>query len=168
MADRYFATLARYNQWANARLYDACARLPDAELRAPRAAFFGSLLGTLNHVLVGDRLWMGRVAGKPESLRLDQILHEDFAELHAARAVQDAMLVALVDGLDTVRLDRDLTYQNTKGETSEMPLRMVLGHVFNHQTHHRGQAHDLLTQTIVAPPELDLIIFARAKGGYAA
>ncbi len=164
MADRYFDLLARYNAWANERLYDACARLDDREYRAPRPSFFGSIHATLNHLLVGDRLWMSRIEGPPLGYALNQILHEDFAELRAARRAQDESFIRLVAGLPAERLDQPLDYANTKGQRFQTPLRLVMGHIINHQTHHRGQVHDMLSQTAVPPPELDLIIFVRQGG----
>ncbi len=165
MADAYFNLLARYNAWANERLYAACAALAESELKAKRRAFFGSIHATLNHILVGDRLWMSRLAGGTLVLPLNKILYEKFAPLRAARRAQDALLLGLVDGIAASRLDEPLHYRNTKGEDFATPHRLVLGHLFNHQTHHRGQVHDMLSQTAVAPPELDLIYFVRQAAG---
>jgi uncharacterized damage-inducible protein DinB len=161
MADGYFDHLARYNAWANERLYDACAKLGETELKAKRRAFFGSIHATLNHILVGDRLWMSRLAGDSLVLPLNKILHEDFGRLRAARRTQDQLLVELVSGIPAAQLDTPLAYTNTKNQPFATPRRLLLGHVFNHQTHHRGQVHDMLSQTDVAPPEIDLIIFVR-------
>jgi uncharacterized damage-inducible protein DinB len=168
----YFVTLAKYNAWANRRLYDAVAMLDGIEYRRSRASFFGSIHATLNHILVGDRMWSARIAGlTPPPLRLNQILHEDLASLRAARESEDEALIGLVSGLSEAALDGDLSYRTSRGEPQRDPLRFVLGHVFNHQTHHRGQVHDMLSQTAVAPPELDLIYFIREqrqRGGAAA
>jgi uncharacterized damage-inducible protein DinB len=161
MSNAYFLTFARYNAWANRRLYDACAALDETERRAPRRAFFGSIHATLNHLLVGDRIWLGRIVGAPVSLRLNQILFDDFAELRAAREAEDRRLIEIVEGIDEARLDAPLHYANTRGEPFATPLRLVLGHLLNHQTHHRGQVHDMLSQTAVEPPELDLILYVR-------
>jgi uncharacterized damage-inducible protein DinB len=165
MGDPYFEQLSRYNAWANERLYDACSQLAEAELKAPRRAFFGSILATLNHILVGDRIWMSRLAGGTLVLPLNKILHGDLAPLRAARRQQDKLLTELVGGIAANRLDEPLHYQNTKGEAFATPYRLVLGHLFNHQTHHRGQVHDMLSQTAVPPPELDLIYFVRQEPG---
>jgi uncharacterized damage-inducible protein DinB len=164
MADDYFNLLARYNAWANERLYDACAALAEAELKAPRRAFFGSIHATLNHILVGDRLWMSRLAGGTLVLPLNKILYQDLAPLRAARRGQDELLIELVDGIAATRLDAAVHYRNTRGDAFATPCRLVLGHLFNHQTHHRGQVHDMLSQTAVAPPELDLIFYVRQAG----
>jgi uncharacterized damage-inducible protein DinB len=165
MGDPYFERLSRYNAWANERLYDACGQLAEAELKAPRRAFFGSILATLNHILVGDRIWMSRLAGGTLVLPLNKMLHGDLAPLRAARRQQDKLLVELVGDIAANRLDQMLHYQNTKGEGFATPYRLVLGHLFNHQTHHRGQVHDMLSQTAVPPPELDLIYFVRQEPG---
>jgi len=97
MGESYFLTLARYNAWANRRLYDACAALPEAEYMKSRPAFFGSIHGTLNHLLVGDRIWLARIEHKPNpKLTLDQILYGDLVALRVAR---QAGLAHLVDAI---------------------------------------------------------------------
>lgn len=161
MRDPYYTTFARYNAWANRRLYDACARLSEHDYMERRPSFFGSIHATLNHLLVGDRIWLGRIEGRPEKLALNQILYGDFTGLRVARGAEDERLIRIVESLDAARLDQPLDYLNTKGERYRTPLRLVLGHLFNHQTHHRGQVHGLLSQTAVPPPELDLIAFVR-------
>ena len=158
----YFRCLARYNAWANRRLYDACAAVPAADYFARRPSFFGSLHATLNHILVGDRVWLGRFIGVPSGLtRLDQILYDDLASLRPAREAEDARILGYVTGLSDADIDGILRYRNMAGELQETPLRFTLAHFFNHQTHHRGQAHCLLSGTTVAPPPLDLIYFLR-------
>ncbi|MBI3452347.1 MAG: damage-inducible protein DinB [Rhodospirillales bacterium] len=163
MKSGYFRTFARYNQWANRRLYAACADLPEAEYMKPRPAFFGSLHGTLNHILVGDRLWMGRVTGHDPGIKsLDQMLYGDFAGLRVAREAEDAQIVNIVDAMDEPTLNSTLRYKTLiNPETVATPMRLVLGHFFNHQTHHRGQAHGLLSQTAVTSPPLDLMVYLR-------
>ena len=164
MTPEHFRTLARYNAWANRHLYDACAALSDAEFRKPRQAFFGSILGTLNHVLVADRVWLGRLEGVPSGIAaLDQILYGDLADLAAARTAEDARITALVDGYGAGEIGRDLVYRTMAGTEHRTPVVWVLSHLFNHQTHHRGQAHGLLSQTAVPPPPLDLIYFLRER-----
>ncbi len=161
----YFRTFARYNQWANRRLYDACARLPEAEYAKPRRAFFGSIHGTLNHLLVGDRIWLGRIEGKDAGIEaLDQVLYDDLSGLRAAREAEDARILAITDRLADGALGAMLAYRNMRGEPFETRLDWVLAHLFNHQTHHRGQVHDMLSHTPVAPPPLDLIFYLREAG----
>ena len=157
----WFRQLARYNQWANRRLYAACGQLPEAEYLKKRPSFFGSIHATLNHVLAADRLWMGRFTGHPAGIRAtDQILYPEFAGLRVAREAEDARLLAWADALDMPTLNSTLRYETLAEPVRAIasPMRLTLGHFFNHQTHHRGQAHGLLSQTAVAPPPLDLLL----------
>ena len=160
MADariEHFRLLARYNRLANVRLYDACAGLSEAELKRERQAFFNSIFGTLNHIMVGDRIWLARFAGEEApSTGLDAILHDDFAALRAARVEQDARIEAFADGLTAASLAGAIRYVNNEGRELEDPVDLLVAHLFNHQTHHRGQVHDMLSQTAIAPPVLDL------------
>jgi uncharacterized damage-inducible protein DinB len=154
--------MAAYNRWANARLYEAVGQLSPAEIAAPRSGFFPSLLKTLNHLLVGDTVWMGRLDGSGSSITsLDQTLHTDFAALKAARVAMDNRIVAFVDHLAPTRLAEDLVYRTVAGDPMRTPVAQVLAHFFNHQTHHRGQAHAMLSDAKVSPPVLDLIYFLR-------
>ncbi|MGJ3264834.1 MAG: DinB family protein [Salinarimonas sp.] len=163
--DRY-RDLAAYNTWANIRLYDAAAALPDDAYRAEAGAFFGSLHRTLNHILVGDTIWMARFTGEDGPLpALDAVLHEDLAALRPARAAMDARIVAFVEGLDAKALARTFSYRTiVRPSFVSQPLAPALDHVFNHQTHHRGQAHALLTRLCGTAPSFDLIMFQRESG----
>jgi uncharacterized damage-inducible protein DinB len=153
----HFRTLAVYNTLANRRLYGACARLGDTELKAPRPAFFGSIHGTLNHLMVGDRLWLARFAGEEvSSTNLDATLYEDFGELREAREAEDARIEAFASSLDEGFLGGEIGYVNNEGRECVDPVDLLVAHFFNHQTHHRGQIHDMLSQTDVPPPVLDL------------
>jgi uncharacterized damage-inducible protein DinB len=154
----YFRQLSRYNAWANERIYAACAELSEEERKRRRPSFFGSIHRTLNHILVGDRIWLSRLDGKPHGIqRLDQELYGDFAELRATRAEEDARLTAILGGYKDEALTRYLAYRSMTGEAKSVPMAQVLGHLFNHQTHHRGQVHGLLSDTPVAPPSLDMV-----------
>lgn len=158
----HFETFARYNAWANHRLYEAVAQIPDTQYREDRGAYFGSLHGTLNHILVGDRAWLTHITGDgtpPTSL--DQILYDDFVALRQARTTEDERITRVVGGLDTARLAGTIAYHSMTGGHFEQPLAQVLAHVFNHQTHHRGQAHILLSQLGYEAPTLDLAYFLR-------
>ena len=154
---------ARYNRWANRRLYDACAQLSPDDYHAARPSFFGSIHATLNHILAGDSIWFGRFTNNvPTHIRkLSQILHEDFAGLRAAREAKDAEIIAFADILDEAKLNDTFSYANMAGQKFTDPLFPPLMHFFNHQTHHRGQVHGLLSHTGVSPPELDMIYFLR-------
>jgi uncharacterized damage-inducible protein DinB len=155
-----FKTFAAYNAWANARLYEACGQLHEQEYLKPRNAFFGSLHGTLNHILVGDRIWLARFEGRESGLKsLDQQLYGELLGLKMARLAEDEHIKSYIAGLTPAALTGRLNYQNMAGELQSQPLAICLSHFFNHQTHHRGQAHGLLSQTDVAPPSLDLIYF---------
>jgi len=158
----HFLTFARYNAWANGRVYDAAATLGDAEYRRDRRGFFGSIHGTLNHILVGDRLWLNRLTGEGENPpSLDVILFDALTDLRRAREAEDERLLRLVEGYGETDLTGELSYTNIAGGRFTQPLTQVLGHVFNHQTHHRGQVHDMLSQAGMSPPALDLIYFIR-------
>jgi len=153
----HFQLLARYNQGANDILFAAVAKLDDAERKKQRPAFFGSIHGTLNHILLGDRIWLGRFeGGTMASTNLDAILYKHFEELRQARAEEDARLSRLTAGLDATFLDGSIAYVNNQGFEVEDPAGLLLAHLFNHQTHHRGQVHDMLSQTEVPPPSLDM------------
>lgn len=156
----YFQRFARYNAWANHRLYDACGALSAEEYHRPRPAFFRSISRTLNHILVADRIWLGRFEATASDIAsLDQVLHEEFAGLRHARETEDARIISFAGRLTDAMLDGDLDYRNMAGEDRRTPLRWALAHVFNHQAHHRGQAHCLLSATPVPPPPLDLLYF---------
>ena len=163
-----FAMFAAYNRWANERLYEAAAKLPEADYRADRGAFFGSLHGTLNHLLVTDRIWMHRFTGSgPAPTRLDEILHDDLASLGAARREEDERIIVWVESLSEGAIAGTITYKPISRPIDvTQPLASVLAHVFNHQTHHRGQAHALLTMAggRDAAPSLDLAYFQRETG----
>lgn len=153
---------ARYNRWANERLYTSVADLSQDEFGRNCAAFFGSMRGTLNHLLVADRIWMRRLTGEgPAPTALDTILFERFPDLRAARAEEDAKIVDYVDSLDDARLTAPLAFASLAGAPDERPLWQILSHLFNHETHHRGQAHTLLSQMGRTPPPLDFYIFVR-------
>ena len=157
--DAIWMQYARYNTLANQRLYDAAAGLPDFDRRRDVGAFFASLHGTLNHLLIGDRIWMARFeVGEAPSTGLDAILHDSFDALRDARATMDARIEAFFGALPEGFLERPLRYVNNEGRVFEDPPSLILPHFFNHQTHHRGQAHAILSQLGMArtAPVLDL------------
>jgi len=167
MKSRY-QMFAGYNAWCNERLYAVAAMISDADYRADRGAFFGSLHGTLNHLLVGDRIWMKRFTGVGEvPLSLDAILYDDFEALRAARRNQDILITRYTARLTDNDLNGMLRYRTVvRPQTIEQPLAPALDHFFNHQTHHRGQAHALLSAIVGndATPSFDLIIYQRETG----
>lgn len=166
-----YRRLARYNRWFNQRLYDACERLDDAARRADRAAFFGSIHGTLNHLVWADRLWLQRFARqdmvfealKPQLLALPEgamhgtALHEGWRELRSAREALDAAIEGWTREMPQDWPIRTIRYANTKGVQREQPAWQALTHFFNHQAHHRGQVTTLLVQAGVDPGVTDLV-----------
>lgn len=164
----HFAMFALYNRWANQRLYAAAEKLSDADYRMNRGAFFGSLHGTLNHLLLADQIWRRRFTGDgPVHTRLDAILHEQLAPLRAERVAEDESIIAFVDGMSESDLDGMFSFRtvvNPQDITQRYSAAMA--HFFNHQTHHRGQAHAILTAAggRDAAPSFDMIIFQRESG----
>jgi uncharacterized damage-inducible protein DinB len=165
-----FILLAAYNSWMNDKLYTAAATLPAEQLRADRGAFFGSLIGTLNHIVAGDTIWLKRFATHPvqhaalDPLRamaipaaLDAHFSDDLPRLAAQRKTLDVVIEQWVAGLTQQDLDHVLHYQNSKGVVSDKRLAHLLLHFFNHQTHHRGQASTLLSQAGVDVGVTDLL-----------
>ena len=151
MIDREFVQLmARYNRWQNEDLYAVADTLSDEERRRERGAFFGSIHATLNHLLWADQMWLSRFAGTerpaggiPDSVRL----HADWEDLKRDRARFDTVILTWAEGLDPAWLEGDLTWFSgaTKRDVTR-PKSVLLAHFFNHQTHHRGQVHCMLTQ----------------------
>jgi uncharacterized damage-inducible protein DinB len=137
--------------------------LPDDLYRRNVGVFFGSLHGTLNHLVLTDRLWLTRLTGEGQQpTRLDEILYEHVADLAQARVIEDERIIRLVKGYDEISLGRVHAYKTTTGKPQEQPLGDILLHFFNHQTHHRGHAHACLSiVTGKEPPTLDLLAFQR-------
>jgi uncharacterized damage-inducible protein DinB len=166
-----YKRLARYNAWMNGRLYDAAETLADADRRQDRGAFFGSIHGTLNHLLWADRMWLRRFVAQgvafpaladdllalPEGATFGTQVLVDWQALRAARAALDAAMVRWVDEMPPDFTLRTLRYANTKGVVREQPAWQPLTHFFNHQTHHRGQLTTLLMQAGIDPGMTDLI-----------
>ncbi|MHA6643222.1 DinB family protein [Mesorhizobium sp. A623] len=166
---RHFMMFAAYNQWANSRIYDAAADLNDEEFSRDTGAFFGSMMGTLNHVLTADRIWMKRFTGEGDApAKLDAILHRAFSVLRMARETEDRRIVDWVETLDDKALSGRFTYMTaTDMRTISQRLSPALGHFFNHHTHHRGQAHMILTVLGRPSVSLDLSYFQRTEEGRA-
>lgn len=164
---RHFQMFAAYNRWANAAVHDAAQDLSAQELARDTGAFFGSLIGTLNHVLVADRIWMKRFTGEGAApAALDTILYTALPALRAAREAEDARIVDWIDGLPDTAFTGRFTYVTvTDMRTISQRLAPALAHFFNHQTHHRGQAHAILTTLGKPSPALDLIYFQRTEEG---
>jgi len=163
MSTDYFSQLAAYNAWANRRLYAAALDLPEDLYPRSTGVFFTSLHGTLNHILVADRIWLKRLTGDGEApARLDSILFDDRRDLSRARVTEDERIARVIGNYSEADLAAPHSYHTTSGAPQRQPLFEILLHFFNHQTHHRGQAHaccSILTGT--EPPSLDMIAFQR-------
>mgnify|MGYP001822301573 CR=1 FL=1 len=166
---QHYRMFAAYNRWANERLYDAAEYLSDEEWSRDVRAYFGSMCGTLNHLLVGDRIWMNRFTGSGEThSHLTDLPHPEFAELKQQRGLMDERIVDWIDTLDEDALSSTFTYTPiTTPEPLTQPLAPALAHFFNHQTHHRGHAHMIVSVLGHEPPPLDLIYFLRTEEGKA-
>jgi uncharacterized damage-inducible protein DinB len=155
----YARMMARYNRWMNRNLYECSARLDDTERKADRGAFFKSIHGTLNHLLVGDSVWMGRFTGPvfvPTSLA--QELHADFTQLRRAREALDERILDWAANLTGEVLGSELKYTSIVNPAPRvMPMALAVAHFFNHQTHHRGQLTTLLMQRGIDPGITDLM-----------
>ena len=160
---RLFETMARYNQTMNAQVYAACSGLSDEERRRDRGAWFKSIHGTLNHVLLCDKMWLGRFSGQPfPATSLDMELFESWDELWAERARFDEVLVAWIDNLDAEQLRGELRFTPiSRPVEMVMPMWLCVAHLWNHQTHHRGQATALMEAAGADSGVTDLPFVAR-------
>lgn len=164
--------MAGYNQWMNEKVYAAAAQLGEQQLKKDRQAFFPSIFATLMHLLVADSIWLRRFASDPQlaagltdilpglaqTSRLDQQLFDSFADMQHYRISLDSHILNWINQLSSADIDRPFSYSNMKGVVSTKNLYLVLGHFFNHQTHHRGQATALLTQAGVDVGLTDLLV----------
>lgn len=163
----HFRMFAHYNRWANRRLYDAAAELDDDDYRLDLGAFFGSVHRTLNHIVAADRIWMRRFTGEGDlPASLDTIIADDLGFLRVAREDEDERIVDWIDDLPDSLLEGRFTYTTiTDMRTISQHMAPALAHFFNHQTHHRGQVHAMLTRLGQPSVELDLIYFLREPDG---
>ncbi|WP_119167965.1 DinB family protein [Algihabitans albus] len=156
----YLRTLARYNRWQNDNLVTAADGLDEAERRADRGAFFGSIFGTFNHLLWADRMWMSRLAGLPKPVKpLTESVSEaeDWPSFKTARKETDDVISTWADRQGDGDLTGQLTWHSRSADREfSQPLWLLATHVFNHQTHHRGQIHALLTAAGAKPGATDL------------
>jgi uncharacterized damage-inducible protein DinB len=158
----YVTTMARYNRWQNRSLYEAADTLTDEARRQDRGAFFRSIHGTFCHLLWADQTWLSRFAGTPKPT----VSHRDSAsmivnwhELRIARRDFDKTILGWAEGLSPDWLAQDVSWTaSLTGQTMTMPAPLLVMHVFNHQTHHRGQAHAMLTAAGATPDDTDLML----------
>jgi uncharacterized damage-inducible protein DinB len=175
MSPEWLGALARYNRWMNDSLYRHAATLSDEARKRDVGAFFKSIHGTFNHLLLADKVWLARFQGLtfpdgfmgPGIRSLDQELHSNFEELRRERAQIDDELAAWVSGLTHERLAAPLVFLR-RGQKQESPLWWSVAHVFNHQTHHRGQITTLLLQQGCDPGSTDLLAMLREEAARAA
>ena len=162
--------MAQYNQWLNEKLYCTTGQLCDDALTKDQGAFFKSILGTLNHIMVGDLIWLKRFANHPAAYpaldyvrnietpkSLEQVLYINFSELSDKRKLLDQVIIDWCQQLSDIDLSAILTYHNMKGEPATKNFGSLIQHFFNHQTHHRGQLTTLLSQNGLDVGETDLL-----------
>ncbi len=162
---RYVQTLARYNRWQNRSLYAAAATLTDDQRRQDCGAFFGSIDATLRHLLWADNLWLSRFTDHPAPIgRFPEATasFQTFADLNSAREAMDLTLLAWAEAIDPAWLSSDVTWVSALlgGERTQVAALLVT-HMFNHQTHHRGQIHAMLTRLGAKPEDTDMIVMPK-------
>ncbi len=156
--ESYYQLMAKYNRWMNRKLYAVCADIPDQTRREDRGAFFKSIHGTLNHLLFGDLVWMDRFTGAPRrNIAMGEELYASFEALRDARDSKDAEIVAWANELREAWLREPFTYTSgIDAKTRKLPAWVLVTHMFNHQTHHRGQLTTLIKQLGYEPGITDL------------
>ena len=159
----HFEMMAAYNAWANSRLYDAACALSEEDYRSDQGAAFSSLHGTLNHMFVADVIWLARFRDQPNPpWKLDHIAHDRRRDLRARREALDRDIIGFAGALTEQQMAAEFSYRTvTDNAVVTQPLSQALAHFFNHQTHHRGQCHMMLTRLAGTAPPLDLIYFQR-------
>lgn len=158
--------MARYNQWQNASLYNAAGSLTDAARKADRGAFFKSIHGTLCHILWADQIWMSRLSDWDKTSVAQSgsaQLFETWEALSEARTTADRRLVDWTDALGPDGLHGTLSwYSGALKREAAAPRWVCVTHLFNHQTHHRGQVHAMLTAAGARPEDTDLFMMPEA------
>lgn len=153
----HYELMATYNQWMNQKLYAICATIPDRNRKEDLGAFFQSIHGTLNHLLYADRVWLGRFQAQPVAGNVRQELYADFDQLRQARTVMDEEILTWTKQLSEHWLAQPFEYRSgIDGKTRILPTWVLVTHLFNHQTHHRGQLTTLLTQLGYDPGVTDI------------
>ena len=152
-----FQLLANFNTWANEKIMTSCKKLTETEYKKDRGAFFFSVHGTLNHLLVVDRAFISHIEGKDHGLKsLDQILCKNLFQLEEARVKEDKRLIDLVNNLSEESIHKEITYKGFETGNTTYTINILLITLFNHQTHHRGQIHNMLSQAGIKPPQIDI------------
>nr|WP_070959101.1 DinB family protein [Hyphomonas sp. Mor2] len=161
----YLQRMARHNRWQNDSMYEAANTLSDADRRQDRGSFFGSIHATLSHILWADQIWMSRISDwEPPGTGIagSTTLAEDWDKLRALRNTADRRFIDWVDKVTQDQIDGDLVYRDTSGAEQRRDRAMCLMQVFNHQTHHRGQVHAMLTAAGAKPQDTDLQVMPEA------
>jgi uncharacterized damage-inducible protein DinB len=161
----HFTLMAEYNAWANSRIFRMAGTLPEEQYRRDVGVYFKSLHRTLNHILVADLIWMHRLTGTGRMPgKLDEIISDDLAALTEARRQQDRRILVYIAEMPDAGFEESWEYRMLNGALVRQLRRETLAHVFNHQTHHRGQVHAALTRLGVAEPEsLDIAAMLRDR-----
>jgi uncharacterized damage-inducible protein DinB len=154
----YYQLMAEYNCWMNQKIYSVCASIPDEKRKQDLGAFFKSIHGTLNHLLYGDKAWMGRFTNNPFPVTaMGQELYGDFESLKAEREKIDREILEWSIELDPDWLSQPFEYtSNVDGERRVLLTSILVTHMFNHQTHHRGQVTTLIKQVGYEPGVTDI------------
>jgi uncharacterized damage-inducible protein DinB len=156
----YVLTMARYNAWQNRQMKEAMETLSDDALRTDRGAFFGSIMATANHILWGDRMWMSRFQGQEppkDGIEASTTITPTYAVWSAERFRMDGRILLWAEKLQALDLVGDLTwYSGFMKKDVTRPVGALVAHMFNHQTHHRGQIHAMLTAAGAKAPVSDL------------
>lgn len=162
---RHLQLLIRYSVWGNEQLFDALARLPEAELLADREIVFGNILRTLNHVYAMDHVWRCHLTGVSHGLSTRNPPDcPPFAQLRAAQEEMDRWYLGYVDALEPSRMAEVVEFAFIDGDRGTMTREEILLHVANHRTYHRGHVAALMYQVPVFPPTTDLPVFVRSLG----
>ncbi len=154
----YYQLMAEYNLWMNQKIYAICADIPAAKRKEDLGAFFKSIHGTLNHLLYGDKAWMGRFTNQPFTITtIAQELYSDFDALKAEREKTDQKILEWSRHLEPQWLSQPFEYaSNVDGKHRVLLTWMLVTHMFNHQTHHRGQVTTLIKQQGCDPGTTDI------------
>jgi len=170
LAVNQFQLFSEYNLLMNQRIYGAASRLSDNELNRDSGAFFRSIIGTLNHIMVGDIIWLKRFSSHPSCEHtlsyisqlnnpkaLDSLLYRELAQLEIERVKLDNIIIRWINGLSAQDIKDSITYYNMAGDKFNKPFASLISHLFLHQVHHRGQVTTLLAQLDVNFGDTDLI-----------
>jgi uncharacterized damage-inducible protein DinB len=169
ITNSYCKLMADYNEWMNTRLYEVCATLDEETLRAEKGAFFGSIYLTLNHIAYSDLAFLSRFEGRPDQApKINVDLFGNFAKLKLERVSLDRRISVWAEGLSQTWLEEPLTYKSqVDGQIRTLAQWVLVNHMFNHQTHHRGQVTTLLSQMGIDMGSTDIPFMPQFKASAA-